>query len=264
MGATSSSFTHPPPYETRLSTALKTGRLRLCSSPECARAFASVSALSRLKGLDVSSCGLAGLPCEVGQLLKLQQLNARGNPKLKELPAEICWLKELRKVDCAGCVELRSCEALPRNVEYLDLSGCGFSGSVGHPELPLGRSLIFLSLENNKKITSLGEGFGFEALENLEELNLSNTAIRDVPKEIGCCKRLKVLKLENTNVESLPIELFTETQLSRLELKGTAMTKDVFLQLHGVDVFIKRRTERIDKEVAGGTYQPDTSVCGLD
>ena len=135
---------------------------------------------------------------------------------------------------------------------------------VEHPFLPLSSALIKLDLSNNVNIVGFGEAFGFPILENLEELDMSGTSVQVIPEDIGRCKRLSVLKLQNTPVQSLPRRLFTDTSVSRIELRGSAMTKAQFLALPGCEEFMKRRKDRLDRDIAAGMANPDTSICGLD
>lgn len=265
MGSSSSSSAaKKAPLQERLNTGRGTGRLRLLASDDVEKVLSSPE-LKKLKSLDLSSCNLKVLPAAIGEnLVNLQTLKLNDNPKLSNLPVELHALTCLRRLDCTNCTSLNSLEVLPRCIEELELCNCKFEGFIEHPHLPLSLHLIKLDLSNNAGIVGFGPAFGFEILENLVELNLNNTGIVQVPPEIGAMKQLSILRLENTFVETLPSSLFTSTRISRLELRGTKLTKDKFLALEGVDVFMKRRKERLDRDIAGGVLHVDTTLCGLD
>jgi Leucine-rich repeat (LRR) protein len=264
MGTMSSTATKNPPLKDRLNLGKATGRLRLIKQDDVEKALSS-SELVALKTLDMSNCDLKTLPKAIGtSLVKIQQLKLNDNPKLKNLPIELAALKELRKLECIGCSSLSSLEVLPKGVEILELAGCSFTGLLEHPWLPLSSSLQKLDLSNNYGVIGFGKAFGFEILTHLTELNLDDTSVEFIPADIGHLKSLSILKLVNTKIKSLPESLFRDTPVSRLELKGTLMTKDQFLSLPGVEVFMDRRKDRIDREIAGKVFSVDRSVCGLD
>ena len=76
-------------------------------------------------------------------------------------------------------------------------------------------------------------------------------------------ERLTVLRLERAPIATLPSELFTRTRVAALELRGTRITKAAFLELDGVDEFLKRREASLSRSVAGGVIV-DGALCGLD
>jgi hypothetical protein len=98
------------------------------------------------------------------------------------------------------------------------------------------------------------------------ELNLNNCVnLEEIPEEFGLLSKLVILKLENCpKIKSLPASLFEKTDMSRLELKGSGLTKADFLNLPQVEVFMARRKARMDREITGGVISVDMSVCGLD
>ncbi|KAH9260364.1 hypothetical protein BASA81_001534 [Batrachochytrium salamandrivorans] len=253
--------------EERLQNAQATGRLRLLRGENFELVLAKPE-LKNLKAIDLSNCHLSELPKPIGNnITKLQQLKLNDNPELAGLPLEIFTLKDLRKLDCGNCRALGWLERLPDNVEHLVLSGCGFQGMVEHPTLSLSPNLIYLDLSRNSKLEGFGKAFGFEVMRHrLVELNLSdNPNLQDLPQEIQLLAKLLILKLENCpKITTLPSGLFTHTEVSRIELRGTGLTKQQFLQLDSVQLFMDRRKARLDREIAGGLTKVDTSVCGLD
>ena len=245
----------------RVDTASKTGRLRLISQKEMDR-LGSFPLL--LKSLDASNCDLKRVPVDLGKFVKLTTLKLNANPALEQLPLEeLCALVNLKTLDLSH-TRISKIEIFPQTkLTHLNLSNCAFHGDVGFPDLALPRSLIELDLSGNSLISGLSPSFGFEALEFLEDLSLSYTGLQSLPAAIGELKRLSCLRLENTLVEQIPESLFLRTPISRLELRGSHITKKAFLEMPGVNEFLKRRQERLDRDVAGGVIV-DTSLCGLD
>ena len=85
-------------------------------------------------------------------------------------------------------------------------------------------------LKNLKKI-NLNKAFALKIipssiseLENLEELDITFTAIEELPKEIGQLKSLRILVANYTGISSLPDEIGDLKNLEELEIQGTNIT----------------------------------------
>ena len=260
--ATSSTPPKEGAFAQRIDTARKTGRLRIVAAKE----FAKLDTFPvNIKALDASECALDVVPEAIGRFTKLTTLKLNGNPNLAELPIEgLTALEALKTLDLSHTA-VHHIELFPQTrLTHLNLACCHFKGVLGHPVLALPRSLIELDLSGNKGVTALGVSFGFEALPLLESLDLSDTCIAELPDAMAELSRLSCLKLEHTAVAFIPEGLFTRTPLSRLELKGSRVTKEAFLEMKGAQAFLQRRQDRLSRDLAGGMANVDTSLCGLD
>ena len=63
---------------------------------------ASISKLNKLKGLSIEASNIHQLPPEISSLRELSYLNLRNNGRLKDLPLEIKYLKNLKLFRCFG------------------------------------------------------------------------------------------------------------------------------------------------------------------
>ena len=85
-----------------------------------------------------------------------------------------------------------------------------------------------------------------------------------LPDELGECSELQILLVNNNQLKTVPSALLTSESLSRLRLEGNKITKKQFLALSGIDIFMKKRNARLERQLAGGMHETDRSVCGLD
>ncbi|XP_004289203.1 PREDICTED: protein SUPPRESSOR OF npr1-1, CONSTITUTIVE 1-like [Fragaria vesca subsp. vesca] len=138
-------------------------------------------------------------------------LNLKGCVSLRKLP-EIMNLTSLRTFILSGCTNLREFPQIVGNMDslelYLDGTAFGYlpeqlrglillslRGCKNLQKLPLSicsmTSLKFLYLSSCSSIQTLPEDIGH--LEHLEELDMCETAIREVPESISSLKNLKLL-----------------------------------------------------------------------
>ncbi|KAL4607616.1 hypothetical protein ACB092_09G188500 [Castanea dentata] len=224
-----------------------------------------------LKRLDLSSTAIKELPSSIERLTSLTSLNIRNCLDFVCLPSTICNLKSLESLDLCGCSNF---ENLPENVgnvkglKKLDLSRTAIKELPSSIErLP---SLTSLNIHDCKDLVCLPNttcGFKFHGaldlsmcsrfknlpenpwiIEDLGMLDLSETAIEEIPSSIGgligltsltlrSCKNLVCLSsticslksLESldlcgcSNFENLPENVGNVKGLKRLDLSGTAI-----------------------------------------
>ena len=105
----------------------------------------------------------------------------------------------------------------------------------------------------------------FANMQQLDTLDMDDNCISWIPPAMGSLPKLQTLMLRRNRISALPAELFNAPRLSRLRLEGNdeSLTKSTIMQMSGIDAFIKRRKERLDKEIAGGVMGVDTSFLGL-
>ncbi|XP_035546817.1 TMV resistance protein N-like isoform X3 [Juglans regia] len=172
-----------------------------------------------LKRLILHGCTkLRNLHSSVGALKRLILLNLKGCTSLTSLPCNISW-DSLEILILSGCTRLWKFPETVRNMNrlrQLDLDGIALEelpSSIGHLT-----SLTYLSLRSCKRLLSLPSAIcgltslktlalfgcsqleempeGLGNLEHLEELDLSETAIRKFPSSITRLQNLRMLSFQ--------------------------------------------------------------------
>ncbi len=221
--------------------------------------------------LDLAGLGLTQLPEEIGKCTQLESLVlgkwekekkskdgikgyefednrlvpiVSGN-KLKDLPAELAHLVNLRKLDLSG----NSWEKLPDVVlqlgqlEQLTLIRAELQEipeAIGQlsqlTQLDLSRNQIAeipqaigqlsqltqLSLWDNQ-ITQIPEAIG--QLSQLTQLGLSDNQIAQIPEAIGQLSQLTLLHLSDNQIAEIPEAIGQLSQLTQLDLSGNQITE---------------------------------------
>ena len=157
---------------------------------------------------------IGSLPDQIGQLKNIKELWLE-NQQLEELPPAIFELEDLEVLR----LEENDLSALPADL-----------GKV--------RKLRVLDLNSNFGLESLPDP---EFLQNLEELNLENTRIKEVPESFFELKNLKEIVLENCELE-----------------KDTAMVRKFFKAFPDAKIETRAR-EAIEIEDA-----PDDEYLGME
>nr|GMD68761.1 TMV resistance protein N-like [Ipomoea batatas] len=88
--------------------------------------FLSISGLSSLKKLDLSDCSMldGGVPCDLGVLSTLEELNL-GKNKFVSIPAEIiAQLTRLKVLELVGCQKLETLPDLPSSIAEVYADEC--------------------------------------------------------------------------------------------------------------------------------------------
>lgn len=189
-----------------------------------------------LKELDFSFCSsLVELPSSIGNATNLELLDLRGCSNLVELPSSIGnAIINLDRLDFSGCsslVEIPSSIGNAINLKYLEFSGC--SSLV---ELPTSignfHKLSSLTLKGCSKLEVLPININLQSLEaliltdcsllksfpeistNISYLDLSGTAIEEVPSSISLWSRLETLHMSySENLKEFPHALDNITDL---------------------------------------------------
>lgn len=129
------------------------------------------------------------------------------------------------------------------------------------PALAGVKSLKSLDLSGCRGIASVE---GFEFMEGLEVLLLDCCGLTGLPAALGGLKKLVVISVRNNQVtpRGLPSVLFEGAkELHTLNLMGNpGMTEANLLACPGVESYISRRKARIDRQLAGGSYEPQLSL----
>ncbi|KAJ6858846.1 hypothetical protein NC652_041272 [Populus alba x Populus x berolinensis] len=215
------------------SSCLMTLNLSGCSNlkkcPETAR---------KLIYLNLNETAVEELPQSIGELSGLVTLNLKNCKLLVNLPENIHLLTSLRIVDISGCSSISRFPVFSKNIRYLYLNGTAIE------ELPSSigdlRELIYLDLGGCNRLKNLPSAVSklvcLEKLHlsgcssitefpkvsnNIKELYLNGTAIREIPSSIDCLFELAELHLRNCKqLEILPSSICKLKNLQRLNLTG--------------------------------------------
>ncbi|KAB2596592.1 TMV resistance protein N-like [Pyrus ussuriensis x Pyrus communis] len=219
--------------------SLETLDLSGCSSLEM---FSEISeVMEALSWLNLSGSKIRELPLSINNLTGLSYLNLEDCKELKSLPSSI-RMKSLRTLELYGCSSL---EMFPDILEVTEeLSELNLSGSK-IKNLPSSidnlTGLSYLSLEDCKELKSLPSSIGMkslkslclsgcssleifpeisEVMQELSELNLSGSKIKELPSSINNLTGLSYLFLEDCKeLKSLPSSIGMKS-LKVLDLSG--------------------------------------------
>lgn len=223
-------------------------------------------------------------------IAKIRTLDLSGNP-LKSIPVEVYGMVNLKSLFISGCscqyvnsmdtlehvtklkldhndLESEKVGALPPALVSLNLSYNHFNC------LPTAlHGLMYLvTLElNNNRIISLD---GIELLVSLEEINLDDNLLADLPESICALTKLKKISLARNRFtklsvhrpgeQSIPAGLLQNSALDHIELAGnTGITKKDIMSFEGIDKFLERRQALKEKNFSGGAMS-EVGLLGLD
>ncbi|MFD2514844.1 hypothetical protein ACFSRY_13290 [Pontibacter locisalis] len=156
----------------------------------------SITALSRLQIIEIRNASKLDFKDTFQKLGLLPKLNDIKivNSRLKALPIQVYLMDELRRLS----IDDDSLSFIPDDLKLSDsLVELKLSRNI--------RNLVFnksyryireLDLSNNPELKKVDSSI--IELKNLEELNLQNTAISDLPDEVTKLKKLKIIKLAGT------------------------------------------------------------------
>nr|KJB45659.1 hypothetical protein B456_007G318700 [Gossypium raimondii] len=200
--------------------------------------------MKMLYELDLSGTALKELPSSIGNLIGLVHLSLDDCENLVRLPDSFYKLKSLERFYLKGCLRLEIFPEIMDTMKMLyelDLRGTALK------ELPssIGNliGLVHLSLDDCENLVRLPdsfyklkslERFYFKGCSRLEifpeildtmkmlyELDLSGTALKELPSSIGNLIGLKDLNMNNCkNVVFLPDSFYKLKSLRRFYLKG--------------------------------------------
>uniref|UniRef100_A0A8C3ZX01 Disease resistance R13L4/SHOC-2-like LRR domain-containing protein n=1 Tax=Denticeps clupeoides TaxID=299321 RepID=A0A8C3ZX01_9TELE len=161
---------------------------------------------------------LRDLPKPFFQLVKLRKLGLSDN-EIQRLPPEIANFMQLVELD----VSRNDILEIPDSISYCKaLQVADFSGNPltrlpeSFPEL---RNLVCLSL-NDISLQALPDNIGksLSHLSKLEELDLGNNELYNLPETIGCLVSLKDLWLDGNQLSEIPAELGSMKNLLCLDV----------------------------------------------
>ncbi|PPS10623.1 hypothetical protein GOBAR_AA10009 [Gossypium barbadense] len=239
----------------------------------CSNLFSIGEVSPNVTKLCLEGIAIEELPSSIECLTNLRVFYLWGCRRLKSLPSSIHKLKSLEYFDLQGCSRLEIFPEIMDTMErlrVLDLSGTALKGLpssidnlVGLEDLRLNycEDLVCLpksfykleSLENfNLGNCSILETFPeiLDTMEEMYKLDLSGTALKELPSSITNLIGLKDLRLNNCqNLICLPnsfyklksLELFSLEGCSRLEIFPEIMEtmERLFYKLKSLEIFNK-------------------------
>lgn len=216
----------------------------------------TIGSLKKLRSLVILENGLSGiLPMEMGNLANLKKLVLAGNHFAGQIPSSFGFLNELLILDSSrnnlsgslpwsfgALSSLLKLDlntnmlggSLPselgrlKNLTLLDLGSNKFSGGSLAQSLQEMVSLREMVVSNNPIGGDL-MSIHWEKLQNLEILDLSNTALTgNIPESMAGLKRLRYLNLENNNLSgSVPPKFGSLPNVSTLYINGNDLTGEL-------------------------------------
>ncbi|KAK4580835.1 hypothetical protein RGQ29_024473, partial [Quercus rubra] len=219
-------------------------RLNLCGCSNFDNLPENLGNLKGLCELDLSGTAIKEFPSSIEGLMTLNLLNLKDCKNLVCLPNTICSLSSLRRLNLCGCSNF---DNLPENLGNLkglcELDLCGTAIKEFPSSIEGLTSLISLTLLYCNKLVCLPNttcGFKFHGaldlstcsrfknlpenpwiIEGLGMLDLSGTAIEEMPSSIGCLTNLTALTLRYCiNLVHLPSTICSLNSLEYLDLYG--------------------------------------------
>ncbi|XP_011014264.1 PREDICTED: LOW QUALITY PROTEIN: protein SUPPRESSOR OF npr1-1, CONSTITUTIVE 1-like, partial [Populus euphratica] len=221
------------------SSCLETLNLSGCANlkkcPETAR---------KLTYLNLNGTAIDELPRSIGELSGFETLNLKNCKLLVNLPENMYLLTSLLIADISGCSSISRLPDFSSDIRYLYLDGTAIEelpSSIGDlwklfylylagcnrlKNLPSAVSkLVWLEKLNLSGCSSITE---FPKVSNnLKELYLNGTAIREIPSSIECLFDLAELHLQDCKqFEILPSSICKLRKLPRLNLSGCLQFRD--------------------------------------
>ncbi|MGH1338079.1 MAG: leucine-rich repeat domain-containing protein [Aureispira sp.] len=171
-----------------------------------------IAALQHLKSLYINSRMIKELPEEIGQLQQLRSLTVSGEI-FERFPDSIAQLKNLETLSINGCPKLTSIPYCLRRLPKLNsisLHRGHWNNVTAFEEgfAPLRELRIVSSKLTNALVLPIFK------LTQLTHLNLSQSHLKTIPKELLALKELVHLSLSENEIKQLPTFL---TQLSNLK-----------------------------------------------
>ncbi|KAI9126523.1 hypothetical protein K1719_002119 [Acacia pycnantha] len=161
------------------------------------------SSLPNLEQLILEGCvKLVEVHPSLGQHKKLVVLNMRGCKNLKALPSRM-EMDSLKKLIISGCLNVKKLPEFGKNMtnlSVLDVENCKNLVCLPNSTCNL-KSLKVLNILGCSKFSSLPQNI--DENKCLEEIDLSGTAIREIPSSMVSLQNLKTLYLDGRNGPSL-------------------------------------------------------------
>ncbi|PNX92059.1 TIR-NBS-LRR resistance protein [Trifolium pratense] len=177
-----------------------------------------------LKVLVLDYTAIKELPSSLHRLAGLEELSLKSCKKLKTIPSSVGNLSKLRKLNLAKCASL---ETFPRRIFKLKLTKLDFHGCSMLRTFPdileSAESFTHINLTKTaiKELpSSLHHLFG------LKELNLQScTKLKTLPSSIGNLSKLRKLDLTYCeSLETFPSSIF-KLKLTELDFEGCSMLR---------------------------------------
>ena len=186
----------------------------------------SIWKLKNLRVLDISTAGsclataITKSPDDIGNLEKLEEINASHCFHLQEPPSSIGRLSSLRilRLDTTGICSLPTSICGLSRLQTLDLYQCHQLQSL--PELPPSLTSLRITCRSMWTYRSLSN------LINLKELCFDVCVnLVEIPRDIGKLSKLETLTLSNCNsLVQIPTDIGKLSILETLYLRGTKIS----------------------------------------
>lgn len=163
------------------------------------------------------------IPSWISQFKQLRSLQSfHGRVKIKIIPNNIGVLENLTHIELQDneISELPVSFFTLKNLQRINLSKNKLNRIDG--EFNNLNKLKILLLSDNKQITNLPDGIC--SLTSLVNLPINETSISTLPNCIGKMNNLRDLHISNTLVKDFPIEILNAPKLETIDAKGLQLT----------------------------------------
>jgi Leucine-rich repeat (LRR) protein len=226
--------------------------------------IAKTEDLQGMRVISTTACKLADLPkCVLQSSDTLRKLKLSNNLFTNLPAAAFANFTRLEELDLSRNRLGHLPDGLaifPTNLRVLDLSMNVLVASdlKGGGQL---QSLVQLNLAQNPGLASLDQ-LAFKELKSLEDLNVDGTSLHSLPEALSECPRLLVLSARDNQLESVPERILRDSPLLHtLNLDGNkGISEGKLIDMPGSDAYLQRRKARLDKQIAGGTFQPNLAL----
>ncbi|KAM5563398.1 hypothetical protein ABKV19_018178 [Rosa sericea] len=168
-----------------------------------------------ITSLSLHGTAIEELPASIWSHKKLESLDLTYCRDLKNLPSSSCNMDSLQILGLFGCSTLGRFSELPRNIIHLCLTGAAIEEVPSSIRCVSG--LVSIKLEHCKKFVRLPTSIC--KLKSLEKLSLFGCCkFKDFPEILKPMERLEFLNLSKTAIEELPTSTENLVGLKRLEL----------------------------------------------
>ncbi|CAF1580365.1 unnamed protein product, partial [Didymodactylos carnosus] len=198
-------------------------QLNIYASPKLLSLPHGFKQLSNIEQMSITYCGFKQIPKAITGLIGLRSLDLRYN-KITSIPYEMKRLRSLTDLNLSGNLfksldgftrlknHSRPIDQINSTVNPQDISTDTRFTTLLPYKLTLLNSLSRLDMSNNPHLTDLT---GVGIFQNLKFLQVWNSSIREIPKDIvKLSSTLEFLNLNDNQLTDVPQEL---TQMSKLE-----------------------------------------------
>ncbi|MEI6749789.1 MAG: leucine-rich repeat domain-containing protein [Bacteroidales bacterium] len=173
-----------------------------------------------VRRLDLNNQNIVEIPKGIYRMKNLNYLNLNNN-SIELISPKINQLKNLKTLNLSN----NAVTEVPVEISeiyYMESINISHNKLSTLPAAILNmKFLLTLNLSHN----TINNVYKDNSLRKLECLNLSDNAIREIPKSFGLMKKLKILDLSNNQIAVIPPDIINLSKLEELKLENNQLTE---------------------------------------